>query len=220
MAKETRKLSGISRLYRASKISRYKFGQLLWHYAWDYSASETARRTGLSTNSATAFYRKTRHFFLELGVFRNILEAPAVRNLNDSDIEVLQAYHAARMSIYRRKVSLEPDDSDLKESCWRLLFELAYLDNELGCADRIAEELLAFIKDCGPIGAKPRNREKALQRQLELSKAFGNKHDLVDRVFYGGRRFRFSRAYVKSISDEMHRTQKDAGKGSDVFIIE
>ena len=53
-------ITGINRYYKFSKISEAKFRQLLRAFAMDFSASDTARLTGLSTRSTNSIYLKIR----------------------------------------------------------------------------------------------------------------------------------------------------------------
>ncbi len=53
-------ITGANRYYKNSKISEAKFRQLLRAFAMDFSASDTAKLTGLSTRSTNSIYLKIR----------------------------------------------------------------------------------------------------------------------------------------------------------------
>ncbi|PCI79578.1 MAG: IS1595 family transposase [SAR86 cluster bacterium] len=53
-------MTGTNRYYKYSKISEAKFRQLLKAFAMDFSASDTAKLTGLSTRSTNAIFLKIR----------------------------------------------------------------------------------------------------------------------------------------------------------------
>ena len=53
-------ITGINRYYKFSKISEAKFRQLLRAFAMDFSASDTAKLTGLSTRSTNSIFLKIR----------------------------------------------------------------------------------------------------------------------------------------------------------------
>jgi transposase-like protein len=54
-----------NRYYYRSKIAEHKFRQLIRYFALDFTASDTARLTGISVRSVNAIYLKIRHRIAE-----------------------------------------------------------------------------------------------------------------------------------------------------------
>ncbi|WP_298821456.1 hypothetical protein [uncultured Roseibium sp.] len=161
----------------------------------------------MSANSVTAFYQKTRHFFIEIGVYQNILQKPAVRNLNNNDIDLLRSYHLERMGMMRSAIRSPSNESHLKESCWRALIGLQYFGQSEAWWQRIEDEQLRFIKGHGPIGGTPRLLGEALTSQLNLCRDIYGRRNTLTLSGNFDQRKRFCRAYIKCINDEIFRNQ-------------
>lgn len=71
----------VTRLYFSAKISDYQFRKVLWHFALDRSALETAKQTTLSVNSISAIYGKLRKFFFDCGLFNDPYRGPDPRGI-------------------------------------------------------------------------------------------------------------------------------------------
>lgn len=164
-----------SRLQRAGKISDYRFRKVIDHFVRDHTATEAARATGLSVNSAHALYTKLRAFFFHVGLFIDIY-----RGQDPSQVDTgapvyehaLLSFHLKRYGDKRgfRSPSNEPH-YHFAESCWRYDFALLMAERPSEAVYAMMQRhLLELIRLCGPIGAKPRNRLEgalAVMRQAD-----------------------------------------------------
>lgn len=163
------------RLYHAAKISDRTFKQVLWHFVRDHTATEAAKATGLSLNSANDLYRKIRVYFYEAGLFMDFYggTGEAAFGPEDEPFERdLLAFHYRRLA-KRRGVKIAPDGPNyhLAESWWRLDFAMIMRERPSGAVyDMMMGQLLSVIRVAGPVGTKPGNtaeRRKVLARLVD-----------------------------------------------------
>jgi hypothetical protein len=137
----------------------------------DWPASATARATGLSVNSATQIYHQLRTFFFEVGLFLDFYAGQdplAFVGDTPRSEKALLEFHFARVRERRglKSPTTEPP-LHFAESCWRYDFKVL---SEHRASDPVHEmmfsHLMELIRLCGPIGAKPKNREEGLQTIL------------------------------------------------------
>jgi hypothetical protein len=163
------------RLVRAAKISDHRFRRVLFHFVRDHSASDAARATGLSVNSAHALYRKLRVFFFDVHLFRDFYDGRDPLEVS-SDVPLFEqdliAFHIQRYSNRHgfRSPSTEPH-YHFAESCWRYDFHRMMQERPSEAVYGMMERhLLQLIRLCGPIGAPPRNLlagVRAIMRQTD-----------------------------------------------------
>jgi hypothetical protein len=150
-------------LYHSAKISAYRFRRILWHFVRDRSASETARRTGLSVNSVNDLYRKIRIYFFEAGLFMDFYGGAGWAKYDpeaDKEFEQsLLAFHRSRLRGRPVRTRSAELDYHLAESWWRLDFAMIMRERRSEVVyDMMMGQLLAVIRVAGPVGRKPGNR--------------------------------------------------------------
>lgn len=162
-------------LYRAAKISDYRFRKVLAQFVADATVAEAAAATGLSANSVAGIFRKLRTFFFEAGLFTDIYGGadPTTHWENEPQFEkALLEFHFGRV---RRHRGLPPKpgepDYHFAESHWRYHFEI--LKDQRG-SDQVEAMMLAHLSEiirlCRPVGGPPRNRRAgylAVIRQMD-----------------------------------------------------
>lgn len=149
-------------LYRAAKISDYRFRKVLAQFVRDATVAETARRTGLSPNAVEQIFRKLRVFCFEGGLFRdfyqglNPVEIEGPRGPHERD---LIRFHLARMEAKRGlKQPLTEPPYHFAESDWRYEYQVLIRERPSGeeaVRGMMLRHLVQFIRVCGPIGAPP-----------------------------------------------------------------
>lgn len=155
-------------LYRASKISDYRFRRVIEQFAQDASATDAARATGLSINSVHSIYRKLRIFFFECGLFRDFYDGhdPETFDSGAANFErELLAFHLER---YGDKHGFSSPSTEphyhFAESCWRFDFHMMARERPTETIQpMMLSHLMEIIRLCGPVGGKPRNLEAGLQ---------------------------------------------------------
>jgi hypothetical protein len=158
-------------LYRSAKISDYRFRKVLWHFVRDHTATEAARATGLSVNSAAAIFRKLRGYFTEAGLFVDYytmgdMDAPENENL-EFERRLLE-FHFSRIG-EKRGLAAPPDGPDyhFAESCWRFDYQVLRDQRPSDAVyAMMLVHLLEIIRLCGPVGGKPTNRKVGLMAKL------------------------------------------------------
>lgn len=155
-------------LCHAAKISDYRFRKVLWHFAADHSATDTAKATGLSLNSVAGIFRKLRVFFFEAGLFTDFHEGRdplAALDAHSATFEHgLLSFHLARVRERNGLKSLagEPD-YHFAESHWRYHFHLMAAQRpDAPVQEMMFAHLLEIIRLCGPVGKPPTNLEAGL----------------------------------------------------------
>lgn len=167
-----------NRLYRAAKVSEYRFKRVLWSFVIDEPVADAAQRTGLSANSVQAIYARLRVFFTDVGLFLDIYAGgdPRDGSPEGEDMEGFEyrliPFHFKRMKAKRRVRETQVTEIDYhwNESFWRFHFSILQTarPTQTEAIHRMMyAHLLAMIRLCGPVGAKPRNRRKALQLQIQ-----------------------------------------------------
>lgn len=173
--KQLKKQRPASRLYRSAKISEYRFRKVLMGFVKDWPANATARATGLSVNSTTQIYHQLRTFFFEVGLFLDFYAGQdPLTFVGDTPRteKALLEFHFSRVGARRGlKSPITEPPLHFAESCWRYDFKVL---SEQRASDLVDEmmfnHLLELIRACGPIGARPRNREEGLRiilRQID-----------------------------------------------------
>lgn len=162
-------------LYHSAKISDYRFRKVLWHFVRDYSATDTAKATGLSVNSVHGVFRKLRVYFYEAGLFMNFYGGTGEAAFKPED-EPLQrdllAFHSRRAA-RRRGLKTNPGEPNyhLAESWWRLDFAMIMRERPSEAVyDMMMGQLLAVIRIGGAVGTTPGNtpqRVKVLARLVD-----------------------------------------------------
>ena len=164
-----------SPLAHASKISDYRLRKVIGHFVRDHTATDAARATGLSINSANALYQKLRAFFCEVRLFTSYYDR--VRVLGDEAADAafeqeLLAFHRQRSAAKRGlKTPLGEPDYHFAETCWRYDFIVIMRERPSEAVYAMMERhLIELIRLCGPLGSTPRNRlagAKAAMRQVD-----------------------------------------------------
>lgn len=152
------------RLYHAAKISDYRFRKVLMSFVRDHSATEAARVTGLSVNSAKDLYGKIRTYFFEAGLFMDFYGGAGWAQYDpeaDKEFEQsLLAFHRQRLRRSRGvRTKADQPDYRLAESWWRLDFAMIMRERRSEAVyAMMMGQLLAVIRVAGPVGKKPGNR--------------------------------------------------------------
>lgn len=162
-------------LQHASKISNYRFRNVLEHFVRDHNANDSARATRLSANSVVGVYRKLRIFFYEAGLFTDIYEGqnPLDHQANEPRFEkALLEFHFARIRVHRglKSPAHEPD-YHFAESHWRFHFHVMAQERpDAPVEAMMLAHLLEIIRLCGPVGTRPANLRagaEAIRRQTD-----------------------------------------------------
>lgn len=161
------------RLYRSAKISDHQFRQVLWSFARDETVTEAAQKIRLSITSIHAIYGKLRSFFTQSGLFTDPYRGGDPRNGLPEGEEIFEHrlinYYLNRNARKRGlpDTTLDEVDPHWNESHWRFHYWAMTEGQRADSVDRMMfSHLLAHIRLCGPVGAKPTNRRKGLELAL------------------------------------------------------
>jgi len=158
-------------LARAAKIGDAQFRRVLWHFARDHTATETARQTALSVNSVVAIFSKLRVYFFEIGLFTDYYEGCDPRSFeggNEHFERELLAFHFGRIR-EKRGLRSKPGKPEyhFAESHWRFHFHVIRKQRlSANVHAMMLSHLLEVIRLCGPVGGRPGNREAGLRAIL------------------------------------------------------
>lgn len=162
------------RLYYAAKISDYHFRKVLWRFALDHSAEQTARHVRLSANSISLLHAKLRRFFFEAALFTDPYRGGDPTEGLREQFDLLEFhwldFHLKRVAAKHGSLDTAGGTPDyhFAESCWRHGFEMLKAERGTDLVSRMMfENLLAFVRRLGPVGAR---RPLTVAQRLEGSK--------------------------------------------------
>lgn len=161
-----------NRFYHSAKISEYQFKRVLYSFVQDEPIGEAARHIALSANSIAAIHVKIRHYFTELGVFRDIYAGgnpvdgtPMGDDWEGFELRLL-GFHLERLKRKRRirDTSLDAIDYQWCESFWRFHYSILTDGRPSEVIYRMMfSHLLAHIRLSGPVGLPPIDRAASAQ---------------------------------------------------------